>query len=460
MHNSIDKWLKADSNWLWICSFAITIIFSVVVFLTDLVYIPSNPDSIYYLLSSIGQSLSAILALVFSITLVAAQFTVRYTYRLINRILDRWTVFCIVVFIIGIIYPYVLLARNQSLVEIKISICIMVLCMILLLPYFLTFPSRLGVQRIIDQLSNNAAAYINSRFKRTYNKRGKTAAKAAGNKLTSNKQGLVIGHASALQNIAISALSYHDYDTYDYAVTAMSNVVAKTDTIKQMDITFVKIITEKLNNIYSSVIPDIQAATVPIECVAKIAMTAINSEIGFPKPGHMADNLSFVYPCWALAQMGEEASQKHIDELVRTVSSKYTELAAECYSQGKNGIDDIAAEIIVSYADMANSAYLNGQIQIVFQAVADLIEIWAIGHNTNKLQQGVEISIFDFLSQVEKGQGSEFVEQRFEWCVGQLDSKFLPKTTYAKKDVAELRRRYVEWLETQNPQINPADAVN
>jgi len=92
------RWEKY--NWWIIC-----IIITVAVFVI-LYYVHPNadPDNARYILSAISQGLAAILALVFTITLVVSQMTRRYTAM--DKIIFRLeTILLMIIFGIGVVTP-------------------------------------------------------------------------------------------------------------------------------------------------------------------------------------------------------------------------------------------------------------------------------------------------------------------------------------------------------------------
>jgi len=98
----IYKW--QGYKWWIVCIIITLVVFSI------LYYVHPNecPENARYILSAISQGLAAILALVFTITLVVAQMTRRYT-AMDKIIFRRETMFLMIVFGIGIIAPLLVL---------------------------------------------------------------------------------------------------------------------------------------------------------------------------------------------------------------------------------------------------------------------------------------------------------------------------------------------------------------
>lgn len=97
-------------------------------------YPDTEQDNARYLLSAISQGLAALLALVFTITLVVVQMTRRYTVTKMI-ILNSGTKFLMLVFGTGIILPLFALKFGWFCVGVNLSIVIACFCIALLLPF-------------------------------------------------------------------------------------------------------------------------------------------------------------------------------------------------------------------------------------------------------------------------------------------------------------------------------------
>ena len=100
------------------------------------------PENARYILSAISQGLAAILALVFTITLVVAQMTRRYT-AMDKIIFRRETKFLMIFFGIGIISPLLVLEFGFWKWGVPLSIAIASFCVFSLLPFLI------GVNRVL-----------------------------------------------------------------------------------------------------------------------------------------------------------------------------------------------------------------------------------------------------------------------------------------------------------------------
>lgn len=97
-------------------------------------YPDTEQDNARYILSAISQGLAAILALVFTITLVVAQMTRRYTAM--DKIIFRpETIFLMIVFGFGVVTPLLVLKFGFWRHGINLSIAIAFFCVFSLIPF-------------------------------------------------------------------------------------------------------------------------------------------------------------------------------------------------------------------------------------------------------------------------------------------------------------------------------------
>jgi hypothetical protein len=130
------KWGKY--NW-WIYCLIIAIAVLVILYYC---YPDTDQDNARYLLSAISQGLAAILALVFTITLVVSQMTRRYTAM--DKIIFRLeTILLMIVFGIGVVTPLLVLKFGFWELGVNLSIAVAVFCVFSLLPFLK------GVNRVL-----------------------------------------------------------------------------------------------------------------------------------------------------------------------------------------------------------------------------------------------------------------------------------------------------------------------
>jgi hypothetical protein len=122
------KWEKY--NWWIVCIIITLVVFSI------LYYVHPNecPEDARYILSAISQGLAAILALVFTITLVVSQMTRRYT-AMDKMIFRHETIILMIVFGFGVVTPLLVLKFGLCRLGISLSIAVAVFCVFSLLPF-------------------------------------------------------------------------------------------------------------------------------------------------------------------------------------------------------------------------------------------------------------------------------------------------------------------------------------
>ena len=130
------KWIKYK-YWIY-CLILTLVVFSIIYY----VHPNECPENARYILSAISQGLAAILALVFTITLVVAQMTRRYT-AMDKIIFRRETKFLMIFFGIGIIAPLLVLEFGFWKWGVPLSIAIASFCVFSLLPFLI------GVNRVL-----------------------------------------------------------------------------------------------------------------------------------------------------------------------------------------------------------------------------------------------------------------------------------------------------------------------
>ena len=151
------KWEKY--NW-WILCIIITIVLFAML---HCIYPNTDPENARYILSAISQGLAAILALVFTITLVVAQMTRRYT-AMDKIILRRETKFLMLVFGTGIILPLFALKFGWFCVGVSSSIAIAFFCVFSLILFLKGVNNVLKYDIAVETLGEEIMEAINSGY--------------------------------------------------------------------------------------------------------------------------------------------------------------------------------------------------------------------------------------------------------------------------------------------------------
>lgn len=204
------SWIKL---WGWYKGWFILLIISLAavgIFIWPGIEIPEVIDAngnertqTLYLLSAISQSLAAVLALVFTISLIVAQLSSRYSHYMLASFFSAPIILYILLFIVAISLPFILLTKPNAN-AIKISLILTATCLLLLVPYFLSFKEKL-----------NPISLINS-FKIEAQK-----------KVLKNPNDLP-REAIIIDNFIISAFNQMDYETIDYGISSLGNIVMDT----------------------------------------------------------------------------------------------------------------------------------------------------------------------------------------------------------------------------------------
>jgi hypothetical protein len=167
------------------------------------------------LLGGVATGLITAQALVFTISLVAAQLNARYTHRMVSRVFTWPTGLYMGLFIGSSIYSMVVLAalssQSHSFVitlpvglkpvhPVTIALALAGTCLVLLVPYLWSFKQRMDPERMaVDE--------------------GRRARHALQARAGEEPEGV-----AALDNIVMSAYGYRDYDTFVSGLTELSEV--------------------------------------------------------------------------------------------------------------------------------------------------------------------------------------------------------------------------------------------
>jgi hypothetical protein len=125
---------------------------------------PNNAQTLY-LLSSIAQAFAAILALVFTVSLIAFQLFANYSQRLYGRFFDGITVAYIAGFIIVIVFSLFLTITPEP-VGVKICLSLASTCLFVLVPYILNLRIKLSSNSLLIDLQMKAIREFETNIER------------------------------------------------------------------------------------------------------------------------------------------------------------------------------------------------------------------------------------------------------------------------------------------------------
>jgi len=176
--------------------------------------LPDNLDPLHYLLSAQAQTLGAILALVFTLTLVAAQLATKYTQRVLEQVMGIWTFWYLVPYLFGVAVPLFLLNGSFTLCGVRISLLLGGFCLALLVPYFFALRQKLSLGATIQGLRREA--------EREYDTQLASADRKPVNPW--ERKDDLPKPVEVLDNIAMGALANYDYETFRQAINALEAV--------------------------------------------------------------------------------------------------------------------------------------------------------------------------------------------------------------------------------------------
>ena len=171
-------------------------------------------DPMRTLLGALATGLITAQALVFTISLVAAQLNARYTHRMVSRVFTWPTALYMGLFIGSSVYSAVVLALLSSRATdftlhvpvlkpvhpVTIALALAGTCLALLVPYLWSFRRRLDPEQMAEDEGRRALALV---------RRGATVEPR---------------EVAALDNIAMSAYGYKDYDTLAKGLDELAGV--------------------------------------------------------------------------------------------------------------------------------------------------------------------------------------------------------------------------------------------
>ncbi|MGB8706594.1 MAG: hypothetical protein WCD72_01400 [Dehalococcoidia bacterium] len=235
----------------------------------------------FYLLSTIAQSLSAILALVFTISLIIIQMFSRYSYRISSGFSDRITISYISLFIIAVFLPFWVLAQ-PTIYGAKASLTLAAVCLFLLVPYFIHFGRKLNPEQILVALKKSAVKQLNTNIK----EEPETIA--------------------TIDNMIMSAFALKDYDTFNRGIRVFREINHEVINTKNYDVIDGEMQSHFLNNRQAR-LEDKDVGCTILQRLSDIGVATIEDPRA---PFHVVTYLG---------DIGKEATSKqlvHISELV------------------------------------------------------------------------------------------------------------------------------------------------
>ena len=113
--------------------------------------IPDRRDPLHYLLSAQAQTLATVFVLAFTFTFVSAQIASRYSQLLLNRIVGPWALWYAIPYGIGILLPLFLLNGWFFLWAARVSLLLMVYCIVSLISFAVAVRGLLLLSEAISE---------------------------------------------------------------------------------------------------------------------------------------------------------------------------------------------------------------------------------------------------------------------------------------------------------------------
>jgi hypothetical protein len=361
------------------------------------------------LLGGLATGLITAQALVFTISLVAAQLNARYTHRMVSRIFTWPTGIYMGLFIGSSIYSMVVLAALSSMSAsfalslpaglrpihpVTVALALAGTCLVLLVPYLWSFKQRMDPERMaIDE--------------------GRRARRSLQNGVAAEPQGV-----AALDNIVMSAYGYRDYDTFDRGLKELSDVGLQA--WRKYRVTLGQSIFRRIAHIGVASIDDPRAPFLVID-----ALGAVGSDLadeGMQEASRQA--------AVALSEIGEVAVEKAQVAVTRQVALALSALGVRAadrelvavaeeaaYSLGhlgvlatQHGMEDSTRQIATYLRRVGSRA---AQKNLDLATRQSVVSLWSLGSSVyHYLPRGVEVVARE-LEMMERASGTELVDASY-----------------------------------------------
>lgn len=172
-----------------------------------LLFVPfgGNETSFYYVLSALSQGMAAVFALTFTISLVVAQLNARYDIRLLERLLTPRIIGYILYFGFVVLFPLFVLSypvvpriKLPFILGVKFSFFLAALALVLLIPYFRYYLSRISPHSFIKELAQEGIRKL--------------------------EEGIESREIEIIEMIAMSAQGSRDYSTFNLALVHLQEM--------------------------------------------------------------------------------------------------------------------------------------------------------------------------------------------------------------------------------------------
>lgn len=240
--------IKKYGTWAWVCCMVILIIvFSAFLFCLKPSYDPGGRD---YLLSAVSQVLGATFALVFTITFVIAELSAKYSSRMLEGFFTKWVVAYMFLFILIIVFPLLVLMHISDL-AVKVSLILCATCLLLLIPYFVSFKKNISPKNFLENLLAKAVKNLHKTHKMPEERK-------------------------TIDNVVMSSYSFKDYDTFEIGLEKLGQLAIAVEEEKYFP--FDPDVLRRIKNIGLATIEDSRALNLVIIILTKIGYEAIDKK--------------------------------------------------------------------------------------------------------------------------------------------------------------------------------------
>lgn len=291
-----------------------------------------------YLLSTIAQSLSAILALVFTISLIIIQLFSRYSHRISSGFSDRITISYICLFIIAVFLPFWVIAQ-PTIYGAKAALTLAAICLFLLVPYFIHFGKKLNPEQILIDLKKSAMKQLQTNIKEEPK------------------------DIATTDNMIMSAFALKDYDTFNKGIQVLHEITHEVISTKHYDV-----IDSEMYARFSNTKPT------RLEKKEDIGGTILQrlSDIGVAT---VEDPRASFQVIMALGDIGKESTAKQLDHISELAVEYLGEIGRKAADKELENIDKVI-EFLRDIGAMA----VEGEGTIGAVAYKTLTALGTIGH--------------------------------------------------------------------------------
>ncbi len=313
---------------------------------------PSQSQGFRYLLSALSQGIAALFGLVFTVPLVISQLVARYSYRPLGYMFLPLIPYSIP-FVATIILSLLFIPSPDPM-KVKVCLTFGAFSFATIFPYLRAFLARLSPSSLVEFLAEKALK-----------------------KLRSGKDPEEIEEIKALDNMAVSALSLKDYDTFASALEKIEVLLIEGEAFKTLK--------HRFHKLYRMPFDDPYASSIGAEALASLGKKA--AEIGMEEVRK-----------WAFVEGLIEGFMEAVGEGKTSVATSIVSAAADleryCAEHlVKEKVKDLSFDIVFLLGILCASAVENNLWKPAFEATLALLHL-----GTEAYEKGEE-KIVEYVAQ-------------------------------------------------------------